>query len=139
MSKFFLIMFFPFIIFAVRRGHRSRISIYPQDRLNLTCTFLISAFQFAVHAHIFLALNFACCRGSCGIPSWVNRLAGIGNALRSAVGGAPTSTGPARAEGAGGPAAAGLVARTTDGDLTSEVDWKLSCTPGGAPGSAASS
>jgi len=69
----------------------------------------------------------------------VNRLAGIGNALRSAVGGAPTSTGPARAEGAGGPAAAGLVARTTDGDLTSEVDWKLSCTPAGAPGSAASS
>lgn len=47
--------------------------------------------------------------------------------MRSAVGGAPTSTGPARAEGAGGPAAAGLVARTTDGDLTSEVDWKLSC------------
>ena len=44
--------------------------------------------------------------------------------MRSAVGGAPTSTGPARAEGAGGPAAAGLVARTTDGDLTSEVDWK---------------
>ena len=65
--------------------------------------------------------------GSQGIPSWVNRLAGLGNAMRSAVGGAPTSTGPARAEGAGGPAAAGLVARTTDGDLTSEVDWKLSC------------
>mmetsp|Transcript_44683 Transcript_44683/g.54692 ORF Transcript_44683/g.54692 Transcript_44683/m.54692 type:complete len:337 (+) Transcript_44683:56-1066(+) len=68
----------------------------------------------------------ALCQRLCssGIPSWVNRLAGIGNAMRSAVGGAPTSTGPARAEGAGGPAAAGLVARTTDGDLTSEVDWK---------------
>lgn len=68
----------------------------------------------------------ALCQKLCsrGIPSWVNRLAGIGNAMRSAVGGAPTSTGPARAEGAGGPAAAGLVARTTDGDLTSEVDWK---------------
>ena len=47
--------------------------------------------------------------------------------MRSAVGGAPASTGPARAEGAGGPAAAGLVARTTDGDLTAEVDWKLGC------------
>eukprot|EP00438_Fugacium_kawagutii_P029214 Skav229549 [mRNA] locus=scaffold568:275738:288499:+ [translate_table: standard] len=53
----------------------------------------------------------ALCQRLCnsGIPSWVNRLAGIGNTLRSAVGAAPAPTGPARAEGAGGPAAAGLV------------------------------
>ena len=69
----------------------------------------------------------ALCRRLCsqGIPSWVNRLAGIGNAVRSAVGGSATAAAPAKAEGAGGPAAVGLVARSapTDGDLLSEVDW----------------
>ena len=46
--------------------------------------------------------------------------------MRSAVGSAPTPAGPARAEGAGGPAAAGVVASSiTDGDLTSQIDWSL--------------
>ena len=69
----------------------------------------------------------ALCQRLCnqGIPSWVNRLAGIGSAVRSAVGGGTAATAPAKAEGAGGPAAVGLVARSTpsDGDLMSEVDW----------------
>ncbi|CAE7895558.1 DESI2 [Symbiodinium microadriaticum] len=67
----------------------------------------------------------ALCQRLCnqGIPSWVNRLAGLGNAVRSAVGGAPTAAPKVKAEGAGGPAAAGLVARSVDGDLLSEVDW----------------
>eukprot|EP00811_Abedinium_folium_P005222 NODE_14808_length_1084_cov_6.211076.p2 GENE.NODE_14808_length_1084_cov_6.211076~~NODE_14808_length_1084_cov_6.211076.p2 ORF type:complete len:277 (+),score=100.32 NODE_14808_length_1084_cov_6.211076:96-833(+) len=66
------------------------------------------------------------CNGQ-GIPSWVNRLAGVGGALRSAVGAAPdASAASAKAEGgAGGPAAAGLVARTAaaDGGLNCEVEW----------------
>mmetsp|Transcript_39244 Transcript_39244/g.73194 ORF Transcript_39244/g.73194 Transcript_39244/m.73194 type:complete len:336 (+) Transcript_39244:55-1062(+) len=70
----------------------------------------------------------ALCKRLCnqGIPTWVNRLAGIGNAVRSAVGGTATgASAPARADGAGGPAAVGLVARSAapDGDLVGEVDW----------------
>lgn len=72
----------------------------------------------------------ALCQRLCGqgIPSWVNRLAGIGNAVRGAVGAGPApADGNARkAEGgAGGPAAAGLVVRSVapDGDLAGEVDW----------------
>lgn len=64
-----------------------------------------------------------------GTPPWVNRLAGLGEAVRSAVGSAPGGAAAgrpvAKAEGAGGPAAAGLVARSAppDGDLSGEVDW----------------
>ena len=58
-----------------------------------------------------------------GIPSWVNRLATLGQAVRSAVGAAPTAT-THQAE-AGGPAAAGLVAANVTGDLDGEVDWSL--------------
>ncbi|CAE7235041.1 DESI2 [Symbiodinium natans] len=68
----------------------------------------------------------ALCQRLCnqGIPSWVNRLAGLGNAVRSAVGGAAEPKAKAaKAEGAGGPAAVGLVARSVDGDLMNEVDW----------------
>eukprot|EP00933_Yihiella_yeosuensis_P011476 TRINITY_DN11881_c0_g1_i3.p1 TRINITY_DN11881_c0_g1~~TRINITY_DN11881_c0_g1_i3.p1 ORF type:complete len:272 (+),score=54.03 TRINITY_DN11881_c0_g1_i3:304-1119(+) len=79
----------------------------------------------------------AACRRLCGsgIPSWVNRLAGIGDAVRSAVPSAFSGTalaapsggagGAAIAEGAGGPAAAGLVKRDapSDGDLSGEVEW----------------
>lgn len=65
----------------------------------------------------------------CGqsIPPWVNRLAGMGAAVRNTVGGgAPAGKPAGKAEGgAGGPAAAGLVARTApaDGELSGEVDW----------------
>lgn len=67
--------------------------------------------------------------GGTGIPGWVNRLAGLGDTVRSTVsGGGSAAAGKpaAKAEGgAGGPAATGLVARSTptDGDLTTEVDW----------------
>eukprot|EP00747_Dinoflagellata_sp_TGD_P178519 gnl/TRDRNA2_/TRDRNA2_27532_c0_seq1.p1 gnl/TRDRNA2_/TRDRNA2_27532_c0~~gnl/TRDRNA2_/TRDRNA2_27532_c0_seq1.p1 ORF type:complete len:364 (+),score=49.00 gnl/TRDRNA2_/TRDRNA2_27532_c0_seq1:102-1094(+) len=67
------------------------------------------------------------CQKLCGrsIPSWVNRLAGIGDAVRGAVGAAPAPGGRTAEGGAGGPAAAGLIARTAnkDGDLAAEVDW----------------
>jgi len=71
----------------------------------------------------------AMCQRLCGqrIPSWVNRLAGVGDSLRGVLGTpAPAApSGPAKADGAGGPAAAGLVSRSigADGDLSSEVDW----------------
>lgn len=71
----------------------------------------------------------ALCQRLCGhgIPTWVNRLANLGGAVRGAVGAAPAQAeGRPRAEGgAGGPAAAGLVARAAaaDGDLSGEVEW----------------
>jgi len=68
----------------------------------------------------------ALCNRLCGhgIPGWVNRLAGVGSAVQSAVGATQGSAGQRSEGGAGGPAAAGLVARfTTGGDLGSEVDW----------------
>lgn len=60
-----------------------------------------------------------------GIPSWVNRLAGLGNAVRSVVGAAPKAAPSASraTEGLGGPAASGLVARPVENNLQSEVDW----------------
>lgn len=73
--------------------------------------------------------------GGRGIPSWVNRAAGmgaalgVGDAVRRAAGvpagAVPGAAGAGKAEGAGGPAAAGLVARAAaaDGDLGGEVDW----------------
>jgi len=77
------------------------------------------------------------CRRLCGqgIPSWVNRLAGLANqtglasAVRSAAGvpAAPSaaSAGSKAEGGAGGPAAAGLVTAVAaaDGDLVGQVDW----------------
>ena len=48
-------------------------------------------------------------------------MAGLGQAVRSAVGAAPAAT-TGQAE-AGGPAAAGLVAANVTGDLDGEVDW----------------
>lgn len=74
----------------------------------------------------------AFCKRLCGrpIPSWVNRLAGVGASLRSAAGMGPDAAAAAasagKAEGTGGgPAAAGLVARSVaaDGNLSDEVDW----------------
>lgn len=74
----------------------------------------------------------ALCHRLCGvgIPSWVNRLAGVGASLRSVAGMGPDAAAAAasagRAEGTGGgPAAEGLVARTVaaDGSLSNEVDW----------------
>eukprot|EP00971_Amphidinium_carterae_P009910 195438-Amphidinium_carterae.1 len=71
----------------------------------------------------------ALCTRLCGrnIPGWVNRLAGLGNAVRN-VAGMPASNASsgAKAEGGvGGPAAAGLVTAVAaaDGDLSAQVDW----------------
>ena len=59
--------------------------------------------------------------------SWVNRLAAVGDSLRGVMGApAPAApSGPAKADGAGGLAATGLVSRSidADGDLSSEVEW----------------
>lgn len=60
-----------------------------------------------------------------GIPSWVNRLAGIGNSLRGVVGAEAAPAAGQADGGTGGPAAAGLVAKTVgaDGDLSPHVEW----------------
>lgn len=71
----------------------------------------------------------AFCRRLCGqgIPGWVNRLAGVGTAVRSLVGSPPPAAANAgKADiGAGGLAAAGLVAQSAgaDGSLAGQVEW----------------
>lgn len=74
----------------------------------------------------------ALCQRLCGrsLPSWINRLAGVGAALQNTVGKAAgvgpvaKAGAPGKGEGGGGPAAVGLVARTNaDGTLDNEVDW----------------
>eukprot|EP00927_Polykrikos_kofoidii_P051954 TRINITY_DN45728_c0_g1_i1.p1 TRINITY_DN45728_c0_g1~~TRINITY_DN45728_c0_g1_i1.p1 ORF type:complete len:369 (+),score=71.94 TRINITY_DN45728_c0_g1_i1:64-1107(+) len=80
--------------------------------------------------HFSDALAKKLCNGQ-GIPSWVNRAAGIGaalgvdNAVRRAVGAPAPAADTGKADGVGGPAAAGLVARSAavDGSLNGEVDW----------------
>mmetsp|Transcript_115581 Transcript_115581/g.331806 ORF Transcript_115581/g.331806 Transcript_115581/m.331806 type:complete len:355 (-) Transcript_115581:288-1352(-) len=75
----------------------------------------------------------ALCKRLCGqsIPTWINRAAGLGAAVRGAVGatGAGAVGAPAKAEaGAGGLAATGVIAQSVgaDGDLTGQVDWSSS-------------
>jgi len=61
-----------------------------------------------------------------GIPSWVNRAAGIGASVSGVFGSSAPTQAPAKADGgAGGPAAAGLVAGSVaeDGDLKGMVRW----------------
>jgi len=56
----------------------------------------------------------------------VNRAANVGSSVRGVFGKNPTNDNPVKAEGPiGGPAAAGLVARTSaaDGSLMGEIDW----------------